>query len=501
MNDVTQLLADQQAANRAEAARKQQAQVPSGPDYRYVGKNADTGQPAVTADSEPIAAKQIITNGQIQPGQAIKLLAGFVDQMPAIKPVPEPEPAAESRVYPYWVGFSTPDFINNPTPTKMGALFFKSSDESAVDWEAAEEYPSYSGVPAYVAANPGLFGQYAVTDFYAGSSRWWVAGEGRPDGQVPICYSDDQGVTWEAIDLDPDPKAADNPISEMGNNANLVLDVVDNDNGQVVVNVLSGFYVSSDNGESWEFVYLPVETSNTYNRRVYWYNQSWWLLEEILIASNEFTGTKIRVHQSDDGLEWRFKDRIEVSNESLQSAQPLIGRQTFSGGAQQLLLGTQPSYEALLDAYNPEGEPPEYLPVFPNGDLQIFSSSHRAIWASYSTQVLFVQQITGSEVDQAQPSTGRAAYFDGEFWNEIDHPLKGSAAPFVPSLIIYQPTLNQWLIQFSEKGWVLRDGSSFDGDELFYPETGIETAKGLAVLPRNLFAFELGMKRNYGVVN
>jgi hypothetical protein len=88
------LLRQRRAINRVEAAMRKTEEVPKPGGYRYLGRNADTGQGIVVGNDGSVIPGDIITSGHIKPGQAVRVAqaGGMVqlDQKPRVRKVVPP---------------------------------------------------------------------------------------------------------------------------------------------------------------------------------------------------------------------------------------------------------------------------------------------------------------------------------------------------------------------------------------------------------------------------
>jgi hypothetical protein len=85
------LLRQRRAMNRVEAAMRKTEEVPKPGGYRYLGRNADTGQGIIVGNDGSVIPGDIITSGHIKPGQAVRVAqaGGMVqlDQKPRVRKV------------------------------------------------------------------------------------------------------------------------------------------------------------------------------------------------------------------------------------------------------------------------------------------------------------------------------------------------------------------------------------------------------------------------------
>jgi hypothetical protein len=85
------LLRQRRAINRVEAAMRKTEETPKAGGYRYLGRNADTGQGLVAGNDGSVIPGDIITSGHIKPGQAVRVAqaGGMVqlDQKPRVRKV------------------------------------------------------------------------------------------------------------------------------------------------------------------------------------------------------------------------------------------------------------------------------------------------------------------------------------------------------------------------------------------------------------------------------
>jgi hypothetical protein len=88
------LLRQRRAINRVEAAMRKTEEVPKPGGYRYLGRNADTGQGLVVGNDGSVIPGDIITSGHIKPGQSVRVAqaGGLVqlDQKPRVRKVVPP---------------------------------------------------------------------------------------------------------------------------------------------------------------------------------------------------------------------------------------------------------------------------------------------------------------------------------------------------------------------------------------------------------------------------
>jgi hypothetical protein len=88
------LLRQRRAMNRVEAAMRKTEEVPKPGGYRYLGRNADTGQGIIVGNDGSVIPGDIITSGHIKPGQSVRVAqaGGMVqlDQRPRVKKVVPP---------------------------------------------------------------------------------------------------------------------------------------------------------------------------------------------------------------------------------------------------------------------------------------------------------------------------------------------------------------------------------------------------------------------------
>jgi hypothetical protein len=75
------LLRQRRAINRVEAAMRKTEETPKPGGYRYLGRNADTGQGLVVGNDGSVIPGDIITSGHVKPGQAVRVAqAGGMDR-------------------------------------------------------------------------------------------------------------------------------------------------------------------------------------------------------------------------------------------------------------------------------------------------------------------------------------------------------------------------------------------------------------------------------------
>jgi hypothetical protein len=88
------LLRQRRAINRVEAAMRKTEEAPKPGGYRYLGRNADTGQGLVVGNDGSVIPGDILTSGHIKPGQAVRVAqAGGMaqlDQKPRVRKVVPP---------------------------------------------------------------------------------------------------------------------------------------------------------------------------------------------------------------------------------------------------------------------------------------------------------------------------------------------------------------------------------------------------------------------------
>ena len=88
------LLKQRRAINRVEAAMRKTEETPKPGGYRYLGRNADTGQGLIVGNDGSVIPGDIITSGHIKPGQAVRVAqaGGMVqlDQKPRVRKVVPP---------------------------------------------------------------------------------------------------------------------------------------------------------------------------------------------------------------------------------------------------------------------------------------------------------------------------------------------------------------------------------------------------------------------------
>jgi hypothetical protein len=88
------LLRQRRAINRVEAAMRKTEETPKPGGYRYLGRNADTGQGLVVGNDGSVIPGDIITSGHVKPGQAVRVAqaGGMVqlDQKPRVRKVVPP---------------------------------------------------------------------------------------------------------------------------------------------------------------------------------------------------------------------------------------------------------------------------------------------------------------------------------------------------------------------------------------------------------------------------
>jgi hypothetical protein len=88
------LLRQRRAMNRVEAAMRKAEDTPKPGGYRYLGRNADTGQGLIVGNDGSVIPGDIITSGHIKPGQAVRVAqaGGMVqlDQKPRVRKVAPP---------------------------------------------------------------------------------------------------------------------------------------------------------------------------------------------------------------------------------------------------------------------------------------------------------------------------------------------------------------------------------------------------------------------------
>jgi hypothetical protein len=88
------LLRQRRAMNRVEAAMRKTEETPKPGGYRYLGRNADTGQGLVVGNDGSVIPGDVITSGHVKPGQAVRVAqaGGMVqlDQKPRVRKVAPP---------------------------------------------------------------------------------------------------------------------------------------------------------------------------------------------------------------------------------------------------------------------------------------------------------------------------------------------------------------------------------------------------------------------------